>query len=290
MKTLVGCATDTAEMMIEAIVNVGILGCGAMGRELALATDSDRIPNARVVALFDIDEKAVAGLSADLSNPPTGYSDIDTFVAHPGLGLVVECASQAAARAHAAKILRTGAALILMSSGALTDPDVYEEMSDAARSSGGKVIVPSGAIGGIDAIRAVKHLLETVTLTTTKPPLALSGAPGFAEWEDREITEATVIFDGPASEAVRLFPANVNVGATLSLAGIGPTQTMVTVIADPDAPGNVHQIEASGSFGKFKFEFINEPHPANPKTSYLAPLAAIEALRTYCDTGPRIGS
>jgi aspartate dehydrogenase len=150
--------------------------------------------------------------------------------------------------------------------------------------------VPSGAIGGIDAIRAVEHLLETVTLTTTKPPAALTGALGFAEWEDREITDATVIFDGSASEAVKLFPANVNVGATLSLAGIGPEKTRVTVIADPDAPGNVHQIEAHGRFGRFKFEFINEPHPANPKTSYLAALAAIEALRAYCDTGPRIGS
>jgi aspartate dehydrogenase len=277
-------------MMTEAIVNVGILGCGAMGRELALAADGDGVPTARVVALFDIDENAVAALSADLSGPPAGYSDIDAFVAHPGLELVVECASQAAARAHAATILDTGVALILMSSGALTDTDIYRELNDAASASGGKVIVPSGAIGGIDAIRAVEHLLETVTLTTTKPPGALAGAPGFAEWEDREITEATVIFDGPASEAVSLFPANVNVGATLSLAGIGPEETRVTVIADPDAPGNVHQIEASGSFGKFKFEFINEPHPANPKTSYLAALAAIEALRSYCDTGPRIGS
>ena len=276
--------------MTESIVNVGILGCGAMGRELALAADSDRISNARVAALFDIDENAIASLSRDLSSQPTGYSDIADFVAHPDLGLVVECASQAAAHAYATTILKTGVTLILMSSGALTDPDVYEELSVAARSSGGKVIVPSGAIGGIDAVRAVAHLLETVTLTTTKPPLALTGAPGFAEWEDREITEATVIFEGSASEAVRLFPANVNVGATLSLAGIGPTQTRVTVIADPDAPGNVHQIDARGSFGKFKFEFINEPHPANPKTSYLAALAAIEALRTYCDPGPRIGS
>jgi aspartate dehydrogenase len=277
-------------MMTETMVNVGILGCGAMGRELALAADSDRIPNARVVALFDVDENAISALSSDLSNKPSGYSEIGEFVAHTDLALVVECASQSAARAHAATILKTGVALILMSSGALTDPVVHRELSDAASASGGKVIVPSGAIGGIDAIRAVAHLLESVTLTTTKPPRALTGAAGFAKWEDKQITEPTVIFDGPASEAVKLFPANVNVGATLSLAGLGPEKTRVTVIADPDAPGNVHRIEASGSFGKFKFEFINAPHPANPKTSYLAALAAIEALRSYCDPGPQIGS
>ncbi|NQW17407.1 MAG: aspartate dehydrogenase [Chloroflexi bacterium] len=276
--------------MTQDIVNVGILGCGAMGRELALAADSDRIPGARVTALFDIDENAIAALSADLSSSPDGYSDIDAFVAHPGVSLVVECASQAAAKAHAATVLKTGIALILMSSSAMTDPDVYAELMEAANSSGGKVIVPSGAIGGIDAIRAVEHLLESVTLTTTKLPRALTGAPGFAEWEGKEITEPTVIFDGPASDAVRLFPANVNVAATLSLAGIGPTETRVTVVADPDAPGNVHQIDASGSFGKFKFEFVNSPHPNNPKTSYLAALAAIESLRTYCDRGPRIGT
>ena len=132
--------------------------------------------------------------------------------------------------------------------------------------------------------------LESVTIVSTKKPEALSGAPGFADWEDRQIDEPTVIFEGQAIDAVDLFPANVNVAATISLAGIGPQKTMVKVVADPNSPGNVHEVEASGAFGQLSFKFVNKPHSTNPKTSYLAVLAAIEALRSYCEAGPRIGT
>jgi aspartate dehydrogenase len=261
-----------------------------MGRELALAADGAVIEAARVVALFDEYEPALTGLSAALSGEVRVYSDMSEFAAHPGLDLVVECASLAAARSHAATILRAGVSVMLMSSGALLDGEIYGEIIAASRECGGSVIVPSGAIGGIDAIRAVSHLLESVTLTTTKPPVALKGAPGFASWEQARIDAPTVVFDGPAAEAVSLFPANVNVAATLSLSGIGPDRTIVKVVADPAAPGNVHEIEASGSFGRLHFTFVNEPHPDNPKTSHLAALAAIEALRVYCQPGLRIGT
>jgi aspartate dehydrogenase len=118
----------------------------------------------------------------------------------------------------------------------------------------------------------------------------LSGAPGFADWEDVEISEPTVIFEGTAAEAVELFPANVNVAATVSLAGIGPNSTRVKVVADPNSPGNVHEINAVSSAGKFSFRFENVPHDTNPKTSLLAVLAAIETLRSICDPGLRIGT
>ena len=85
-------------------------------------------------------------------------------------------------------------------------------------------MAPSGAIGGIDAIRAAEDGLEEVTLTTTKRPEGLRGSPGFRDWEDREITDPQVIYEGSAAEGVKLFPANVNVAATLSLAGIGPAE------------------------------------------------------------------
>ena len=149
---------------------------------------------------------------------------------------------------------------------------------------------PSGAIGGIDAIRAAEDGLDEVTLTTTKRPEGLRGSPGFRDWEDREITDPQVIYDGPAADGIKLFPANVNVAATLSLAGLGPLKTKLKVVADPAAPGNVHQIEARGDFGMMRFTFENRPHPDNPRTSYLAILSAIELLRQACGTGPRIGT
>ena len=104
------------------------------------------------------------------------------------------------------------------------------------------------------------------------------------------ITKPEVIFDGSALEAIKLFPANVNVGATLSLAGLGPLKTRVKVVADPQAPGNVHEVYARGDFGVMRFTLENRPHERNPRTSYLAVLSVLETLRAACTPGPRIGT
>ena len=138
-----------------------------------------------------------------------GTDSIQDFLAAPGLDMVVECASPHAVRAHAEAVLAGGKDLLLMSSGALVDPELAERLADLSQRNRRRLIVPSGALGGIDAIRAARGRLDRVTLTTTKPPRGLAGAPGFAEWESREISEPTVVFDGPAIEAVKLFPANV---------------------------------------------------------------------------------
>jgi aspartate dehydrogenase len=177
-----------------------------------------------------------------------------------------------------------------MSSGALTDPELSARITTLAVEGNRRVIVPSGALGGIDAIRAVSDRLDEVTLTTTKPPQALRGAPGFREWESKTLTEPTVIFEGAALDAVRLFPANVNVAATLSLAGIGPARTLVRVVADPASSVNRHEITASGDFGSFRFAMELQPHDRNPKTSFLAVVSAIEALRSAFSSGIRIGT
>ena len=150
--------------------------------------------------------------------------------------------------------------------------------------------MPSGALGGIDAIRAARGRLDRVTLTTTKPPRGLAGAPGFAEWESREISEPTVVFDGPAVEAVKLFPANVNVAATLSLAGLGAQETRVKVVADPGSTVNVHEVEAVGGLGTLRFRMELLPHERNPKTSFLAIVSAVEALRAATTPGIRVGT
>jgi aspartate dehydrogenase len=129
-----------------------------------------------------------------------------------------------------------------------------------------------------------------VTIVSTKKPISLTGSPGFTEWEKEDITAPTVIYEGSAAEAVRLFPANLNVAATVSMAGIGPDSTRVRVVADPDSPGNVHEINAVSKAGKFSFRFENIPHETNPKTSFLAVLAAIETLRSICEPTLRVGT
>jgi aspartate dehydrogenase len=181
-----------------------------------------------------------------------------------------------------------------MSVGALADTSFLAELLDqpAIRQGRSKIHVPTGAIAGIDAIRSVKHLLDSITLTTTKSPKALAGAPFFAtrDIDLDAITKLTEIYEGPAAEAVKLFPVNVNVAAVLSLAGLGADKTKVRVLVDPHATTNQHEIVATGGFGDIKITVNNVTAPGNPKTSFLAVLSAIECLRSICDDALRIGS
>lgn len=274
-------------------LEIGVIGCGSMGAELAGVVGQSGpagILGARVTALLDVDPEQGRALAESLNPHPGSFTDLAEFLACGDLDIVVECASQVAVRVHGEAVLRAGKSLLLMSSGALMDPELSAALYAASEATGAQIIVPSGAVGGIDALRAVRADLESVTIVSTKRPAALEGAPGYAEWEGREITEPVILFDGPAAEAVKLFPANVNVAATVSLAGIGPDRTMVRVVADPEAPGNVHEIRASGGFGQFMFRLVNRPHPKNPKTSHLAVLAAIESLRSLVNPGLRIGT
>jgi aspartate dehydrogenase len=265
-----------------------------MGSELARAVHRGEAGSARIIGLFDEYQPGRQALAKELStgnaHEPAQVETVAELVNLPNIDLVIECASQAAVVAHAETVLSSGTSMLVMSSGAMISPDFMRTVSAAAAKSGASIYIPSGAVGGIDALRASKALLEEVTIVSTKKPISLSGAPGFADWEDKEITEATVIFEGSATDAVGLFPANVNVAATVSMAGIGPDATKVRVVADPDSPGNVHEINAVSKAGKFSFRFENIPHETNPKTSFLAVLAAIETLRSICEPGLRIGT
>jgi aspartate dehydrogenase len=189
-------------------------------------------------------------------------------------------------------VVSSGKDMMIMSVGALADSTAYAELIESASRSGAKIFIPTGAIAGIDAIRSVKHLLQEVVLRTTKNPMALSGAHFFSKrgTDPASIKEKQVIYRGPAAEAVKLFPANVNVAAVLSIAGAGPEKTLVEIVADPGATTNKHEITAKGSFGEIYIMVNNVPSPGNPKTSYLAALSAIECLRSICSDSVRIGS
>ena len=270
---------------------VGLVGCGTIGSQLAMAVDSDKIANASLVALFDISESNLQNLKSKLRSSPEAYSDFDKFL-DSGADIIVEAASQDALRTFGKEILEAGKDLMVMSAGALADKELLAELLKAAAKKGRRVYVPTGAIAGIDAIRSVRQLLDSVTLTTTKSPKALAGAPFFETGKIKadDISKSTVIYEGTAEEAVRAFPANVNVAAVLSLAGIGVDKTRVKIVADPQATTNQHEIAATGSFGEIKITVNNVPSPGNPKTSFLAVLSAIECLRSVCDDGMRIGS
>ncbi len=263
------------------VLRIGLVGCGAIGTEIAKAIDRGDIA-AELVAVFDRNEERARGLVGGLEIRPE-ISDLEDLVELSEV--VVEAASQRAVPEVARATLERGRDLMIMSVGALLDEDLYRMVADLARERGCRVYLPSGAISGLDGLKSAgAGKSELVTLTTTKNPKGFSGAPYI---EDKQIdldaiSEPTVIFEGPAQEAVRAFPANVNVAATLSLTTRG-TKVMVRIVADPEIDVNVHQIAAEGDFGRITTKVENVPSPSNPKTSYLAALSAIATLRSIAE-------
>jgi aspartate dehydrogenase len=278
------------------IRNVGLIGCGTIGSELAHVIDSGKIKKAALVSLYDEVENVVVELKSKLQNKNTAtFSNFSQFLsshAFANADIIIEAASQDAVKKFAKTMIQSGKDLIVMSVGALAEPELLQELLDIASKKEVHIYVPSGAVAGIDAIRSVKHLLNSVTITTTKNPKALTGAPFFEKTrlKPETITQKKLIYEGTAREAVKKFPANVNVAAVVSLAGVGMDATMVKIIADPTASVNQHEITATGKFGEINIVVRNTPSPSNPKTSYLAVLSAIECIRSICDDDMRIGT
>jgi len=206
----------------------------------------------------------------------------------PPFDLLLECASQEAVRSYGEKTLRAGKDLLIMSVGALMDDAFRNRLTSVAKEESRNLYLPSGAIGGLDILRAAREgKLYEVNLITSKNPSALAGAPYFQEHtiDPDEIQNRMTLFEGTAKEAVKLFPANVNVAAVLSLEGLGGEKTKVKIVADPQLDINIHEVEIRGEFGEAKITLKNRPHPHNLKTSHLAALSAIESLRRACATG-----
>ena len=275
---------------------VGIIGCGTIGSELALAIDRGKVKKAALVLLYDKVKNVAVELKSRLEHSSTTtFSNFSQFVSSPAFenaDIIVEAASQEAVRKFAKTIIQRGKDLLIMSIGALAEEDLLHELLDIASKKEVNIYIPSGAIAGIDAIRSVKHLLESVTISTTKSPKALSGAPFFEKTriKPESITKKRLIYEGTARDAVKKFPANVNVAAVLSIAGLGMDATKVKIIADPDITVNQHEIIAKGKFGEIKIVVRNTPSPSNPKTSYLAVLSALECIRSICDDNIIIGT
>ncbi|HYZ50219.1 MAG TPA: aspartate dehydrogenase [Nitrososphaeraceae archaeon] len=275
--------------------HIALIGCGTIGKEIAYAVDSGKIKNASIVSLLDKIKGAAEELLSRLHNSnPYVYSDFMEFVSSPSFGdadVVVEAASQDAVNKFCKTILENGKSLIIMSVGALADQDLWSELQERAVQNRSRIYVPTGAIAGIDAIRSVRDLIESVTLTTTKSPKALSGAPFFdSEFDLLKLDQRRTIYEGNANDALKKFPLNVNIAAVLGLAGVGIENTKVKIIVDPSTDRNQHDITVNGKFGEMTISVSNVPSPTNPKTSFLAVLSAIECLRSVCNEHVRIGT
>ena len=198
--------------------------------------------------------------------------------------LVVECAGHSAVRDAVPLLLRRGIDTVIASIGSLADPDLLHDLEEAAAAGNSRLTVVSGAIGGLDALRAAKLAgLESVQYVGRKPPLAWKGSPAEDMCDLSQITEPLTFFAGTAEDAARLFPKNANVTAAVALAGVGFRDTTVALIADPTATLNSHQVDARGAFGDFTICLRNAPLPDNPKTSRLAALSVQQAVVRHFD-------
>lgn len=273
------------------MIRIGLLGCGAIGTQIALAVDSGQIPAAIITHVYDDSKEASASLVEKLTNKPKIVENSHLLSSYP-VNIIVEAASQNAVRDVALSVLQNKRDLMIMSVGALLDESIYDILSDACKDFKKRIILPSGAIAGLDGIRSIKSELESLSITTTKHPRSLKGAKFFETSTINldSISAPTTIFQGTAKEAVSMFPANVNVAALLSLSGIGSEKTLVKIVADPGTTKNTHHIQAKGKSSAMTFTIENYPDSSNPKTSRLAILSAIETLRRYCTDDITIGT
>lgn len=254
---------------------IAMIGFGAIGRYVAAALEDD--PDYHLSDLI-VRPPRIADISAKAGNEVHVTDSIDKLTGTPAM--IVEVAGHGALGDHAAAALRAGHTVLVVSVGALADPDLYRTVRDAAAAGGGTAIIAPGAVGGIDALSAARQGgLDRVTYTSRKPPLAWKGTPGEDLCDLDTLSEAVTLFEGPADEAARTYPKNANVAATIALAGTGFSETAVRVIADPAAPGNVHELEASGTFGRMSLRIEGKPLESNPKTSSLTAFSVLRAIR-----------
>lgn len=247
-------------------IKIGIAGCGALGSIIASALREG------------INGYDFVGIS-DLTAPDFGVPNMSFADLAEACDLVVEALPPAIVSELAQEVLSRNKDLMMLSACALL---LSPEILELAKSSTGRIMMSSGAIAGLDAISALNCAeIDSATISTTKPPKGLKGAPYIiANDIDLDgINEATLIFRGNALEAAKAFPANVNVAATLSFAGIGPEKTTVEVWADPNAKGNRHDIVVTGGSSTIRTSVENLPDPSNPKSSQLAGHAVVAALK-----------
>ena len=273
---------------------VAVIGYGSIGKEIIASAKRQEIPNAKIVAVFDKQSQVVNSVDNENSDVHL-FSDFDDFYnsqTYSNLDVIIECASKDAVKEYGKKIVESKKDLIVLSVGAFSDKEYLAELQDLSNLNNTRILIPTGAIAGLDSIRSVKKYLDSLSITTTKHTKSLAGATFFkiSKIKLDGINSETVLFEGNASTAIELFPANVNVAVATALAGIGLEKTRVRIIADPLISVNKHEIVAKGSFGEIHIIVQNIPSPSNPKTSYLASLSAIECLRGLCNESFRIGT
>jgi len=258
---------------------VAIAGLGAIGLPLARALDAG-VDGLRLVSVASRDVvKARANLA--------GFQCALRIVEIPELAeadIVVEAAPAAIFERIALPVLEAGRVFVPASAGALL-PRMH--LAKLARSTGARIVVPTGALLGLDAVRAAAEgPIASVSIETRKPPMGLIDAPYLEKRgiDVMDLTQPLLVFQGNALDAAAGFPANVNVAAALALAGIGPIRTQVQIWADPGITRNIHIIRVEAEAARFTMTIENVPSAENPKTGQITALSLLACLRGLVST------
>lgn len=259
-------------------MKVALIGFGAIGG--AFARGLAETPHALVGILAR--EASAAAIQAKAGPATPVVTSLDALLAlQPDV--VVEAAGHAALRAHGAAVLASGKDLVVSSVGALADQALETSLHEAA-AKGGRLVIPSGALGGLDALgAALRAGLDEVSYVSRKAPSAWKGTKAESLIDLAAVTEPTVFYEGTARQAALDFPQNANVVAAVALAGIGFDRTRVRLTVDPAATGNRHLLEAKGAFGEISATVLARTLPDNPKTSMLAPYSLVRAIANLAD-------
>jgi aspartate dehydrogenase len=257
-------------------IDVAVGGFGAIGRRVAVALDQG-IPPLRLVAVSARDKTRAEQIMSKTLARPVPVLPLETL--GEVADVVVECVPSAELARLATPVLQRGKTLIVMSVGALLDE---WHLVKLATQEGGRILVPSGALLGLDAVQAAAQgNISSVRMITRKPVNGLEGAP-YLEKHGISLDglrEAKLLFSGMAADAIREFPANLNVAIALGLAGIGPERTELQVWADPAVTRNTHSIEVVADSASFKMQIENIPSEENAKTGKITALSVISTLR-----------
>ena len=271
-------------MAANGTLRVGIGGLGAIGMAVARALDAG-LPGLGLCAVAARDVARTRERAASLSARPAVTTLAGLAAA---CDVIVECAPAAVYDEIARPAIEAGRVFVTMSSGALLSRG---DLIEQARATGARIIVPSGGILGLDALKAAAEgEIQSVTLVSRKPPRSLAGAPWLVEHgiSVEGLAGAKRVFAGNAREAAAAFPANANVAATLSLAGIGAERTRVEIWADPQAHQNLQFVRVESAAADYEVRLASHPLPDNPRTGSLTPkslIATLRALTAHCTVG-----
>lgn len=257
-------------------MKIGIAGTGAIGLAVARTLAEGGIPGCGLAGISVRNPERAAEVARDLSLPLRSMTFDELADA---CDLVVEALPPARFDSLARPVLENGKVLVVLSASQLLG---REDLIDLASGAGGRILVPSGAMLGLDAIKAVNQgTITSITIETRKPVAGLVNAPYIQKTglDLSALSEATCILAGSVTEVARAFPANVNVAAALSLAGIGPDRTRMEVWADPALSRNLHTVRVASDSSDFTMQIQNRPSAENPATGRITPQSVIALLK-----------